>query len=158
MTVVIADTGPLNYLLQIDAIDLLPALFGTIHVPLEVVGELRHPLAPAPVRSWIDEPPAWLLIARAHPPHPGFLPRLDLGERAAIALAGRLGAGLVVMDDRAGVAAAAERNLPAVGTLGVLFRAADRGMIDLPSAIVRLKATNFRVRPEILDKLLHDRS
>jgi hypothetical protein len=40
----------------------------------------------------------------------------------------------------------------------VLFRAADRGLIDLPSAIVRLKATNFRVRPEILDKLLRDRS
>lgn len=158
MTVVIADTGPINYLLQIDAIDLLPALFGTIHVPTEVVGELSHPLAPAPVRKWIGAPPPWLTIARVPPPQADFLPRLDLGERAAIALAEQLGARLIVMDDRAGVTAAAVRNLPAVGTLGVLFRAADRGMIDLPTAILRLKATNFRVRPEILDKLLRDRS
>jgi hypothetical protein len=28
MPVVVADTGPLNYLVQIEAIDLLPALFG----------------------------------------------------------------------------------------------------------------------------------
>jgi predicted nucleic acid-binding protein len=158
MTVVIADTGPINYLLQIDASDLLPALFDTIHVPLEVATELNHPLAPAPVRAWIGTPPHWLTIARVPPPQVDFLPRLDLGERAAIALAERLRARLILMDDRAGVTAAAARNLPAVGTLGVLFRAADRGLIDLPSAIVRLKATNFRVRPEILDKLLRDRS
>ena len=31
--VVVADTGPLNYLVQIDAIGLLPKLFGRIIVP-----------------------------------------------------------------------------------------------------------------------------
>jgi predicted nucleic acid-binding protein len=33
MLVVVADTGPLNYLVQIDAIELLPTLFGNIIVP-----------------------------------------------------------------------------------------------------------------------------
>jgi predicted nucleic acid-binding protein len=41
-----------------------------------------------------------------------------------------------------------------IGTLGVLVRAARRDLIDLGEAFTRLKATNFRYRPEILDALL----
>ena len=40
------------------------------------------------------------------------------------------------------------------GTLGVLARAAQRDLINLEAAFLRLKATNFRYRPEILDALL----
>jgi hypothetical protein len=38
--------------------------------------------------------------------------------------------------------------------LGILDLAVQRGLIDLASAVARLKATNFRYRPEILDALL----
>ena len=40
MTVVVADTSPLNYLVLIEAIDLLPRLYGTIIIPAEVLDEL----------------------------------------------------------------------------------------------------------------------
>lgn len=40
------------------------------------------------------------------------------------------------------------------GTLGVLDLAARRGLVDLADSLTRLKATNFRYRPEILDALL----
>ena len=43
---VVADTGPLNYLVQINAVDLLPKLFGRIIVPAAVHDELRHPRTP----------------------------------------------------------------------------------------------------------------
>jgi predicted nucleic acid-binding protein len=36
MQVVVADTGPLNYLIQINATDLLPSLFGRIVMPAAV--------------------------------------------------------------------------------------------------------------------------
>jgi predicted nucleic acid-binding protein len=44
MQIVVADTGPLNYLVLIDAIDLLPRLFDRVFVPLAVRDELtqRH--------------------------------------------------------------------------------------------------------------------
>jgi predicted nucleic acid-binding protein len=60
------------------------------------------------------------------------------------------------MDDRLGVAAALAAGLQVIGTVGVLDRAARRGLIDLPASVARLRDTNFRCRPEILDALLAD--
>jgi predicted nucleic acid-binding protein len=65
-----------------------------------------------------------------------------------------LRADLVLMDDRAGVAIAKAHGFVVTGTLGVLELAARRKLIDLAGTVRRLKATNFRCRPEILDALL----
>jgi predicted nucleic acid-binding protein len=40
MTVVIADTSPLNYLVLIGRIDILGSLYGKVFVPPEVLAEL----------------------------------------------------------------------------------------------------------------------
>jgi predicted nucleic acid-binding protein len=58
------------------------------------------------------------------------------------------------MDDRAGVAVAYRHGLTVTGTIGVLDLAARRGLLDLTTAFARLKATNFRYPPEIMDALL----
>jgi predicted nucleic acid-binding protein len=79
---------------------------------------------------------------------------LDAGERAAIALALGLKADLLLMDERAGIEEARRLGLTATGTLGILARGAERGFLDLPSALERLLQTNFRIRPEILRQLL----
>jgi len=42
---VVADTSPLNYLILIDLIDLLPRLYGEIAVPQAVMHELQQLLA-----------------------------------------------------------------------------------------------------------------
>jgi len=39
-------------------------------------------------------------------------------------------------------------------TRGILDRAARRELIDLAEALARLKATNFRYQPKLLDALL----
>jgi predicted nucleic acid-binding protein len=44
MTVVVADTSPLNYLLLIGEISVLPALYGQIVIPQEVMTELSDQL------------------------------------------------------------------------------------------------------------------
>jgi predicted nucleic acid-binding protein len=79
---------------------------------------------------------------------------LDEGERAAIALATSIGADLILMDDRSGVEVACRHGLTVTGTLGVLDLAARRGLVDLATAFAKLKATNFRYPPEIMDALL----
>jgi len=56
--IVIADTGPLNYLILIGEVDVLPPLYTRVIVPETVVKELRAPGAPAAVRTWIARPPA----------------------------------------------------------------------------------------------------
>lgn len=68
-----------------------------------------------------------------------------------------LKADLILIDDRKGAAAALQKGLEITGTLGVLDRAAQRGLVDLADALARLKQTNFRYRQEMMDALL-DRS
>ncbi len=154
MQVVVADTGPLHYLALIEEIDLLPRLFDTVFVPEMVREELSHARAPSVVRSWVTSRPRWLQVARTPPHEELLLPALDAGERAAIALAMSLRADLILIDDRSGVAAALAQGLPVAGTLGLLDLAARQGRVDLAAALMRLKATNFRYRQEMLDALL----
>jgi predicted nucleic acid-binding protein len=128
--VVVADTGPLRHLVLIGHAGVLPRLFGKMSVPATVANELRHPGSPDVVRAWAADPPPWLA---AYPDSSGSaeaLQRLDAGERAAIAPAQVLGAGLLLIDDRAGVAAARERGFRVTGTLGVLAGAAAEGLLD----------------------------
>jgi predicted nucleic acid-binding protein len=152
--VVVSDTGPLHYLVLIEAIELLPRLYGKVPVPEVVLSELKHPGTPAPVRAWLETGPGWL-EPRIAPPVPALpFPKLGDGEQATVALAQAIRATLVLMDDRAGVAAPRAQGLAATGTLGVLELAATSGLIDLPLALTRLQATNFRYRPELLEALL----
>jgi predicted nucleic acid-binding protein len=51
MPLVVADTGPLSYLVLIDAIELLPKLFEKVFTPEAVTAELLDQDAPAVVRA-----------------------------------------------------------------------------------------------------------
>ena len=154
MTVVVADTGPPHYLVLIGAVLVLPQLFGKVFVPELVRNELQHTRTPRAVRDWLATEPPWLK-AMATPEIASLpLPKLGDGERTAIALARSLRADLILMDDHAATAIALQEGFAVTGTLGVLVRAAERDLIDLGDAFARLKATNFRYRPEILDALL----
>lgn len=155
MRLVVADTGPLNYLVLIDAIELLPKLFEKVFAPEAVRAELLNQDAPAVVRAWATHPPSWLEVRPVSSAidDPAWR-ALDIGEREALALARTLGADLVLIDDRAGVAVARQLGLAATGTLGVLDLGARRGMVELADAFTRLKATSFRYRSEIMDALL----
>lgn len=55
--IAVADTSPLNYLIQIDVIDLLPILFEQVLIPPAVLRELEHSQTPQIVCKWISHPP-----------------------------------------------------------------------------------------------------
>ena len=54
---IVADTTVLRYLIVIEAVHSLPALFDHVIIPPEVVADLQHPHTPAPVRTWMQTPP-----------------------------------------------------------------------------------------------------
>lgn len=142
--IVVADTGPLHYLILLDHADLLHRFYGEVLVPEAVATELSMPSAPDPVRHWMAQPPEWLSVVpverdRVH----DVTDELDPGERAAIALAGVVHADLLLIDEAAGRAEARRRNLRVTGTLGVFRAAAELGLIDVRDVIDRLKATSF---------------
>jgi predicted nucleic acid-binding protein len=150
---IVSDTSPINYLVLIEAIKVLPALHQRVVIPVAVGEELRAPASPDPVRAWARNPPRWLEVLRPTSAPDERLVHLGRGERDAILLAQELNATLVI-DEVKAYREARRRNMPTLRTLAILDKAAERGLIDLTQAVERLRQTNFRVRPEILDKLL----
>ena len=60
MILVVADTSPLNYLVQIGCVDVLPGLYDRIMIPTEVKAELAHARTPPVVEAWLRGNPKWL--------------------------------------------------------------------------------------------------
>jgi len=136
--IVIADAGPVNYLILITHINLLPLLFEKVFIPEIVCGELRHQKAHPAVRQWISAPPVWIeIVAADSESSDPALARLDDGERAAIQLAARISADLLLMDDRDGVVAARNKGFAVTGTIGILDLAACRGLIQFFDALLK---------------------
>lgn len=144
--IIVSDSGPLAYLVEIGVADSLPTLYGQVYVPPTVISELRH--EQSPVAVWANEPPDWLTIAE-----PKSIPSdlmLDHGEREAIALAVELDADYVLMDEKKGRTAARARGLKVAGTLAVILDGASQGTFDGLRALERLEQTNFYASAELL--------
>lgn len=156
MRLVIADTGPINYLVLIGHIDLLPALFEKVILPSAVQAELTARRAPSSVRDWIASPPSWVEVRETSIDFKSdpLLKGIHAGEGAAITLAAALRADLLLMDDRKGVKAARRKGLRVTGTLGVLELATRGGLVDFAQTVDRLQQTNFRSPENLLAVLL----
>src|SRR6266567_4022409 len=74
--IVVADASPLNYLVLIDQIGLLPVLYQQVLIPEAVLAELRRPRTPKSVGLWIASPCHLL-------PTSSFLRRVELSARRA---------------------------------------------------------------------------
>lgn len=149
--IVVSDTGPLNYLIRLDVITVLPKLYGSVVIPEMVRQEMSHAGSPAPVRAWAAQLPDWVSVGQTQ----SLLPlTLDAGELAAISLAVAIGADLILMDDLHGRRAAASQNLKTTGTLGILAEAAAAGMLDLADALTRLQQMGFYVSETLVRTLL----
>jgi predicted nucleic acid-binding protein len=159
MTVVVADTSPLNYLVLIGEAGVLRSLYGRVVIPPEVLAELSATGAPPEVIEWIQARPEWLEVqAVREGPSDAALQHIGSGERAAILLAQQEPDSLLLIDDAAGRAEANRRAIPNTGTLGVLKAAAVLRLLDLPIALARLAATNFRVSHTLLENLVAEDS
>lgn len=148
--IVIADSSPINVLVRIGCIDVLPKLFSNVLIPPEVRDELADSRTPEVVREFIARLPEWIEIRAAS--RVEAIPPLDKGEEAAIALAIDVRADALLIDERDGRREAKARGLVIVGTLGVLEAAAQRDLVALTDVFQRLRATDFRVDPRLVQQ------
>jgi predicted nucleic acid-binding protein len=139
--VVVSDATPLNYLVLVNAVELLPRLFSAVFIPPAVAAELSSESAPAAVMALMRTPPPWLKIIS--PKHVDHSLGLDAGETEAIALALELGIKPILIDERKGRRIATQHGLLTLGTLAVLEQSAARGWIDFDEHIARLRNTKF---------------
>ena len=149
---VVADAGPLNYLILIDCIEVLPKLFESVVVPFAVRDELLHSRTPQKVREWVSQPQPWLEIAAVQQCQP--VRGLHRGETEALRLALERNADAVLMDDMDGRAAARQLGITAIFTVAVLELAAEKRLIDLRSSLSKLQATSFFISQAVLDSAL----
>jgi predicted nucleic acid-binding protein len=153
--IVVADTSPLNYLIQIQCDSLLQKLYEKVIVPSAVMAELHHSSSPVSVHSWLVKVPEWIEIHEITTSRDLTLAFLDPGERDAIQLAQEKQAGLLLIDEHKGRKEARRRGLSTTGTLGVLLAAGELSLIDAKTMYERLVSeTSFRTTPELRAKFL----
>ena len=116
--IVVADTGPVHYLVLCGQVDLLHPLFGSLIIPAAVQRELLHAHAPAAVQAWASALPGWVKVCS--PDDASRFDNLGPGERQAIALALEIGADFLLIDETLGRRTAVQAGVTVKGTLGVL--------------------------------------
>lgn len=147
--IVVSDTSPIYYLVQIGHVDLLPELYGDVLIPPAVLDELGHPGAPS--HAWTRCLPPWIRVVAPRVVDPSL--KLDRGEREAISLALEVQADRLLIDEKLGRKAAQDRGLRVAGTLGVLLDAATAGILDFELAIGRLGQTTFYLTGKLVEQL-----
>jgi predicted nucleic acid-binding protein len=150
--VVVADSSPLIYLSRVGVLDLLAVVYGDIVVPRAVWDEVvqRRPSAPGvdTVRQ-----ASWIRIDETELPQVDL--QLDPGETAAILLAEKIHADVLLIDERVGRKVAASRGIAVRGTLGVLIQAHQMGALPaLRPVLDALVAEGFRIAPALIREAL----
>ena len=154
--IVVSDTTPFSELAKIDKMNLIRDIFGKVVIPEDVYRELTagtHSAADAvPFASWIE------VRSPANSQNVSALrsaTKLGLGECAAMILAEELDANQVLIDDLDARRVAQSRNLPVIGTVGLLLIAKRRGLIDSVKEILdALIARDTRISPRLYQEVL----
>lgn len=113
------DAGPLIAFHQIDRLELLRHMFGSVVAPAAVALEVTPSVGVLP--DWVAVHPVLAF--------PRYSRIIGAGERAAIALTIQLSADFVVLDDLDARTSAIELGLTLIGSLGLLVRAKERRVI-----------------------------
>ena len=77
---IVADTTVFRYLVVLEVMDILPALFGHVLIPPAVCNELQRARTPVVVRTWCANPPSWVHIQPPRTPPDPTLNALGDGE------------------------------------------------------------------------------
>ncbi|RMF37341.1 MAG: DUF3368 domain-containing protein [Chloroflexi bacterium] len=130
--IVVSNAGPLISLARAGYFSLLRDLFERMYIPRAVYEEVVVAGWGLPgsreVEGAVGE---WIEVREAHEPHGAReMFSLGRGEAEAIALAMEMKADLVLLDDRKARRVAESLGLPLSGTLGVLRRAFQKGLIE----------------------------
>lgn len=127
--IVVTDTSVILNLCLLGLEEVLPAIFGEIQAPPAVRQEFLR-LANVDPRFASLVFPTFIVIRSPGAIHPALLtPRLHKGECEALSLAAEIHASRVLMDERAGRAAAFKLGLNCIGLLGILIEARRQNLI-----------------------------
>jgi predicted nucleic acid-binding protein len=143
----VADASPLIVLQNIGELSLLEKLFGEIIVTPEVAAEYGIEL------------PVWIKTANVQDKTKQAILNLFLGrgEAAAIALCLETASSVLIIDEKKGRRVAKDLGIKIVGTLGVIVKTKEAGLINSPADILsKLENAKFRISPNLKKKILEN--
>lgn len=144
MKAIIADTSCLIIYEKIDRIGILQEMFSDLLVSKEVAAEF-------------GELPVWITIQEVieKEQYKKLAEQLGKGEASSIALALEFEESLLIIDERKGRKIAEDLGVDTIGSLGVLVKAKERGVINEVREILELiDRTDFRISPLVRDAVL----
>jgi hypothetical protein len=149
--IVVSDTSVITALIQIGRVEMLSELFGIVVIPEAVADEL------AVCHVGL---PAWIQVkeVRSKEDVQKWAVTLDAGESEAIALALELSADFLLIDEKAGRAAAQSVGLDVVGVLGVISEAKRAGLVLSVTEVIRelREIAAFRISSALESRVLRD--
>jgi len=151
--IVFSNTTPIIALSSIQQLDLLPELFGHLHLVNEVVDECEvgGAIAVASLRGL-----NWLTIVESTPvSHPSLLLELDKGEKHTLDMAQKYQADWVLIDEKIGRNMAEYLGLRVTGTLGILLKAKRQGLIpSFLECVTAMQNHGIYYHTDLIKKLL----
>lgn len=155
--IVVSNTTPLIGLAAIGRFDLLRRLFGEITIASAVYTEavvLGREAGGAKLEvtsaSWVKTKSVQDQLAVEV-----LLDELDIGESETIVLAREIHADWVLMDERKARRKLVQLDLNHIGTLGILLKAKQIGLLDqVKPEIEKLQTTSFRLSQTVIDAVL----
>ena len=155
---IVSNTTPISNLLHLDNVSLLAELFGTVYIPEAVANELNVVFLSS--REWqkciegeqiIIQPISNTIFVKQ------MVPFLHQGEAEAICLSLEKKARLCLIDDKDARTVAQLNNLLVTGTLGILLKAKETGLISSVKKLIdKLRAEHhFWIREDMYQKVLH---
>ena len=150
--IVFSNTTPIIALASIGRLDLMPRLFGQVHVVNDVIDECAVGGAiPVPRLRTLE----WVIEVVSTPvANPLMLLELDRGEKHTLDMALKAKADRVVIDEKLGRALAEYLGLSVTGTLGILLKAKQTGWISsFREAVTGMQARGIRYHPALIEKL-----
>lgn len=155
--IVVADTSPLIALTRIGSLALLPKLLGEIIIPKAVADECLSDMSrqdSAAIKKAITNK---ILKVTTNPDtvvYHNLCNILDAGEAAAIALAVKLKAGLLI-DEKLGRNAAIKQNLKIIGTAGILLLAKEKRLIKKVKPLINeLCKSGYFLSADLVESIL----
>jgi predicted nucleic acid-binding protein len=143
--IIISDTSCLILLDKIGHLELLEKVYQKVRITPEILGEFGKS-----VPDWITvEKPTNTSIQQV------LEQNLDTGEASAIALAYQFPESTLIIDDLKARKAAKDLNFKVTGTLGVIVKAKQMGVIKkIKPVIDKLIQTDFRISQNVIEEIL----
>jgi predicted nucleic acid-binding protein len=153
MLKVVSNTTPIISLLKLNQLEILRELYTEVIIPKAVYLEIEN----GKHKEYYQDLSklSWIRIQKIQDKLSlNYFLDLDAGEAEAIILANEIGADLIIIDEKLGRLYAKHAELKVTGTLGILLKAKNIGIIkNIKPLLIELTEKNVWISNRLIDEI-----